>query len=98
MPFFTPQENHSNQLSSAIEGARNAPSVHSPMFQRPPSQTLSIKARPGSSITSAVLSPDNNKNRLADFPLTSVPENLDFASDNEMKVNILGTKLQLGSI
>lgn len=51
------------------------------MFQRPPSQTTSTKAGPGSSIASQC------KKEVADSPFTSIPENMDFTSDNDMKVS-----------
>lgn len=58
------------------------------MFQRPPSQSTSTKAGPGSSIASAVLTSENYKKGVADSPFTSIPENVDLNSDNDMKVRV----------
>ena len=57
------------------------------MFERPPSQTTSTKVGPGSSIASAVMTMENYKKGVADSPFTSIPENVDFPSDTELKVS-----------
>lgn len=86
---FVSQENPINTpVSKASTLAAASLSCSRPtMFQRPPSQTTSTKAGPGSSSASAAFTSENYKKWVADSPFNSIPENVDLNSDNDMRVS-----------
>lgn len=94
MLYFFFQENNQTPVSKGSTNptprASSFSSTRPDMFQRPPSQSTSTKARPGSSIASAILTSENYKKGVVDSTFTRIPENMDQNSDNDMKVRFGG--------